>query len=56
MGNLGNRANFRLPFFGGLTRFGVWRMQKNTQLAWGPGVRSLVSMLVSLLVCGDDIF
>ena len=48
--------------------FGFWRIctfwglenPKNTKLAWCPGVRQLVcycvSMLVSLLVCGDDIF
>ena len=27
-GNFGNRANFRLPVFGGYTHFGVWRIQK----------------------------
>ena len=27
-GKFGNRANFRLPVFGGFTRFGVWKIQK----------------------------
>ena len=33
-GNYGNSANFRLPVFGGFTRFGVWRIQKNVKLPW----------------------
>ena len=28
MGNFGNRANFRLPVFGGFSRLGVRRIQK----------------------------
>ena len=56
MENFGNRANFRLPVFDGLTRFGGQENPKNTKLACCPGVRSLFSMFVCLLVCGDDIF
>ena len=60
MGNFVNRANFRLPVFGGFTRFGGLESPKDTKLACCPDVRWLVSMLVStlvsLLVCGDDIF
>ena len=33
--NFGNRTNFRLPVFGGLTLENA----KNTKLAWFPGIR-----------------
>ena len=39
MENFGNRKNFRLPVFGGFTRFGAWRIQKDTKLEWCTGVR-----------------
>ena len=32
MGKFGNRVNFRLPVFGGFTRFGVWRIQKKHKI------------------------
>ena len=36
-----NRANFRLPVFGGFTRSAIWRIKKKkpTKLAWYPGAR-----------------
>ena len=40
MGNFGNRANFRLPVFGGFIRFWVCRMQKTQNY---HGVRGFVS-------------
>ena len=47
MGNFGNRANFRLPDFGGFTSFGVWRIQKTPNQ---HGVRVFVSQFEDLLV------
>ena len=49
MGNFGNGANFRLPVFGGFTRFVVWRIQKiqNKQVSGC----SLVPQYVSMIVC-----
>ena len=60
MENFGNRANFHIQVFGSFTRSGGLENPKNTKIVWCPGVRQLVSMLVcllvSLLVCKNDIF
>ena len=45
MESFGSCANFRLPVFGGFTRFGVWRIQKTqNQPVFGFS-------LVNILVC-----
>ena len=53
MGNFGNRANIQFLVFGRFTHFGIWRIQKTQNQ---HGVQVFVSMLDSLLDCGDDIF
>ena len=54
MGNFDNRANFRLPVFGGFTRFESGESKK-LKISMVSGY-SLVSMLASLLICGGDVF
>ena len=54
MGNFGNRENFQFPVFANfpILESGESKKHKISMLSWC----SLVSMLVCLLVCRDDVF